>query len=85
MIFMGEQYFKGLYAAYLGASFFSGPIYEWQIDLIKENISHYCESLIDHSQIPDLTKEGQTCQMKQNIDMYIHGVKDELKATGRLV
>lgn len=65
----GRTIFQGFYAAYLGANFFSGSICEWQIDLIKENISHYCESLIDHSQIPDLTKEEQKCQMKQNLEL----------------
>ena len=40
---MGEQYFKGVLAGYLGANYMCGPITEWQIDIIKENISHYCE------------------------------------------
>ena len=31
-----EQYFKGVLAGYLGANFTSGPITEWQIDIIKE-------------------------------------------------
>ena len=33
---MGEQYFKGILAAYLGANFFNSPVDEWQIDVIKE-------------------------------------------------
>lgn len=28
---MGEQYFKGVLAGYLGANFMYGPITEWQI------------------------------------------------------
>ena len=28
---MGEQYFKGVLAGYLGANFMCGPITEWQI------------------------------------------------------
>ncbi len=32
---MGEQYFKGVLAAYLGANFMNGPVPEWQIDVIK--------------------------------------------------
>lgn len=43
---MGEQYFKGVLAGYLGANFMCDPITEWQIDIIKENISHYCEATI---------------------------------------
>lgn len=31
---MDEQYFKGVVAAYLGASFIGGPVYEWQIEAI---------------------------------------------------
>lgn len=29
---MGEQYFKGVLAGYLGANFMCDPITEWQID-----------------------------------------------------
>ena len=29
---MGEQYFKGVLAGYLGVNFMCGPITEWQID-----------------------------------------------------
>ena len=52
---------------YLGAIFTIGPITEWQIDVIKENISHYCEATIDHSplsyqekeeEVPNETKPG---------------------------
>ena len=57
---MGEQYFKGVLAGYLGANFMCGPITEWQIDIIKENIS------------------------KQSLEVYIQGVKDEMKAAGRM-
>jgi hypothetical protein len=62
---MGEQYFKGVLAGYLGANFMCGPITEWQIDIIKENISHYCEATIDHSQLSYQEKEDQKRQMKQ--------------------
>ena len=48
---MGGQYFKGVLAGYVGANFTSAPITEWQINIIKENISHYCEETIGHSQL----------------------------------
>ena len=35
MINMGEQYFKGVLAGYLGANFMCGLITEWQIDYAK--------------------------------------------------
>ena len=60
---MGEQYFKGVLAGYLGANFMCGPITEWQIDIIKENISNYCEATIDHSQLSYQEKEEQKRQM----------------------
>lgn len=43
---MGEQYYKGVLAAFLGANFFSGIVSEWQIDMVKEYISHFCERQI---------------------------------------
>lgn len=61
-----------------------GPITEWQIDIIKENISHYCEATIDHSQLSHQEKEDQKRQMKQILEVYIQGVKDELEASKRL-
>lgn len=36
---MGEQYFKGVFAAYLGANFMNGLDPKWQIDVIKEDVS----------------------------------------------
>ena len=79
-----EQYFQGVLAGYLGANFTSGPITDWQIDIFKENISHYCEATIDHSQLSYQEKENQKLQMKQSLDVYIQGVKDEMRAKGRM-
>lgn len=81
---MGEQYFKGVLAGYLGANFMCCPIIEWQIDIIKENISHYCEATIDHSQLSYQEKEDQMPQMKQSLEVYIQGVKDEMRGMGRM-
>ena len=41
MITMGEQYFKGVLAGYLGANFMCGTITEWQIDVIKERVYYW--------------------------------------------
>ena len=84
MMDMEEQYFKGVLAGYLGANFMSGPISDWQIDIIIENISRYCEARIDHSQLSYQEKEEQKRQMKQSLEVYIQGVKDEMSATGRM-
>ena len=81
---MGEQYFKGVLAGYLGANFMSGPITEWQIDIIKENISHYCEATIDHSRLSYQEKEEWRRGRRQRMEVYIQGVKDEMRAKGRM-
>ncbi len=81
---MGEQYFKGILAAYLGANFFNSPVDEWQIDVIKENISHFCETKIERSILSREETEAQKRQMKQSLEVYIQGVKDELRRAGRM-
>ena len=53
---MLENYFRGVFAAYLGTGFLNGPVSEWQIDMIKENISRFHETLIDHSCLTALVK-----------------------------
>lgn len=82
---MGEQYFYGVLAAYLGANFMNVPVPEWKVDVIKESLSRYSEAQIEHSLLPYQEKEEQKRQMKQSLEVYIHGVKDELRAKGRLV
>lgn len=82
---MGEQYFKGVFAAFLGVNYMSRPIAEWQIDVIKEYISHCCEAQIDHSQLSYQEKDEQKRQMKQSLEEYILGVKDELRSKGRMM
>ncbi len=82
---MGEQYFRGVLAAFLGANFMNAPITEWQLDMLKESISHFCEAQIDHSQLSCQEKEEQKRQMKQSLEVYIQGVKDEMRATGKLI
>ena len=79
-----QAYYGGIIAAYLDSKYMSGPIREWQIDTIKEDISHYCEKLIDRSQLSYQEKEEQKRQMKQSLEVYIQGVKDEMRATGRM-
>ena len=46
---MDYQYFKGVFTAFLGTDFMNEPIAEWQIDLIKESLSQFCEAKIDHT------------------------------------
>lgn len=81
---MINDYFRGVFAAYLGAGFMNGTISEWQIDTIKENISRFNEAKIDHSQLTPQEKEEQKRQMKQSLEVYIQGVKDELRGKERI-
>ena len=76
---MGAQYFKGLSVCYLGANFTCGPITEWQIDVIKEYISYFCETKIERSFLSREEKEAQKRQMKQSLEVYILGVKEEMR------
>ena len=52
--------------------------------MIKENISHYCEATIDDSLLSYQEKEEQKRQMKQSLEVYIQGVKDDMRAKGRM-
>ena len=82
---MGELYFRGVLAAYLGSNYITGPVYEWQIETVKESISRYCENNIDHSSLSYQEKEEQKHQMKQDLEVYIQGVKDKFSQDGRLI
>ena len=46
---------------------------------LKYEGSHYCEATIDHSQLSYQEKEDQKRQMKQSLEVYIQGVKDEMR------
>jgi hypothetical protein len=82
---MFDNYFRGVFAAFLGAGFLDGLVSGWQIDMIKESILRYNESMIDHSQLTFQEKEDRKKQMKQSLEEYIHGVKDLLEREGRLM
>ena len=82
---MGEQYFRGVLAAFLGANFMNAHITEKEIDLIKEFISHFEEERIKRSPLLYQEKEDQKRQMKQSLEAYIHGVKETLRAGGKLL
>lgn len=62
----------------------NGPVPEWMIDVVKGNNSRFSEAKIDHSQITYQEKVDQEHQMKQSLEAYIKGVKDEMRANGRL-
>ena len=57
---------------------------KFPIDVIKENISHFCETKIERSFLSREEKEAQKRQMKQSLEVYIQGVKDEMRRAGRM-
>ena len=81
---MADNYFKGLYGGFVGAKIISAPISDSEIDTIKEDISRFCESKIDHSMLSDHEKEEQKRQMKQSLETFVHEMKDGLRIDGRL-
>lgn len=82
---MDYQYFKGVFTAFLGTDFMNEPIAEWQIDLIKESLSQFCEAKIDHTCLSYQDKEEEKQKMTQDLDMFIQGVKNGLKTKRMLI
>ena len=79
-----QAYFSGKFAAYLESISMTLPLNKSRIDEIKEDLSHYCEKEIDNSQLSYQEKEEQKRQMKQCLEVYIQGVKDEIRGRGRM-
>ena len=81
---LAQAYYSGILAAYIDSEYMSWPISEGQIDLIKENISHFCETRIDDTRLSYQEKKEQKRQMKQSLEVYIQGVKDEMRTKERM-
>ena len=82
---MNYQYFKGVFTAFLGTGYMTEPIAEWQIDLIKESLSQFCEAKIVHTCLSYQEKEEEKRKMTQDLEMYIQGVKNGLKTKRMLI
>lgn len=80
-----KVYYGGKRAAYLDSNYNNCRFDEWQIDAIKEDLSHFCETKIERSFLSYEEKEEQKRQLKQILEVYILGVKDELRAEGKFV
>ena len=78
----GQTYLSGSLAAYMESISMSTPLTERRVDEIKEELKHFCEKKIDNSQLSNQEKEEQKRQMKQSLEVYIQGVKDELRVKG---
>ena len=64
--------------------FINGKISEQQIDFVKEVISKFREAEIDHLTMSPSEKEELKNQWKKWLDTTTHGIKDELRAEGKL-
>jgi hypothetical protein len=74
-----QTYLRGSLAAYMESISMSTPLTDRRVDEIKEKLKHFCEKKIDDSQLSNQEKEEQKRQMKQSLEVYIQGVKDENK------
>ena len=77
-------YFEGAFLAAIASCFINGRISEQQIDAVKEIISRFKEYEIEHAAIMPEKKEELKRQLKQFLDAKIQGLKDKLRAQGKL-
>ena len=77
-------YFEGAFLAAIASCFINGRISEQQIDAAKEIISRFKEYEIEHAAIKPEKKEELKRQLKQFLDAKIQGLKDKLRAQGKL-
>ena len=77
-------YFEGAFLAAIASCFINGRISEQQIDVAKEIISRFKEYEIEHAVIMPEKKEELKRQLKQFLDAKIQGLKDKLRAQGKL-
>ena len=77
-------YFEGAFLAAIASCFINGRISEQQIDAAKEIISRFKEYEIEHTAIMPEKKEELKRQLKQFLDAKIQGLKDKLRAQGKL-
>lgn len=77
-------YCAGALRVAIASCFMNGRISERQIDLVKEAISKFREAEIDHLALPASEKEELKSGWKQWLDATTRGIKDELRAEGKL-
>lgn len=77
-------YYAGALRTAIASCFINGKISEQQIDFVKEAISKFREAEIDHLAISASKKEEFKNQWKKWLDATTHGIKDELRAEGKL-
>ena len=78
-------YYDGALKAAFSVFLFSGVVREQHIDGAKEFISRFKELEIDSMSVSQNQKDEMKKQWKQYLELYVQGVKDELKREKRLI
>lgn len=77
-------YYDGALSTAITSCLINENISEQQIDFVKEVISKFREAEIDNSSLSNSDKENLKHQWKQWLDATAHGIKEELRAEGKL-
>ena len=77
-------YYAGALRTAIASCFINGKIKEQQIDFVKEVILKFREAEIEHMGITALEKEEVKSGWRQWLEATTHGIKDELRAEGKL-
>ncbi len=85
MIYPLGPYYAGALKTAIASCFINERISAQQIDFAKNLISKYREAEIDHLAISSLEKETLKSQWKQWLEATAQGIKDELRAEGKLI
>lgn len=80
-----SDYIRGAMCAAIGSCFFNGLVYQKQIENSKEVVSKMKEAEIDTWSISKEEKEIAKQQWRKSIEIAMQGIKDELRAQGRLI
>lgn len=77
-------YYAGALRAAIASCFIGRRVSEQHIDFVKEVVLKFREAVIENSNISNIEKDELIKQYKQWIDATTHGIKDELRAEGKL-
>jgi hypothetical protein len=77
-------HFDGAYRAAITSCFINGKISEQLIDVMKEAFSKFREYEIEYASIMPEKKDELKRQLKQLLEATTQGIKDELRAEGKL-
>lgn len=80
-----EPYYAAAFRTAVMSCLVNGVIQERELDAVKEAISKFKESEIEHSELSYSDKEELKHQWKLWFEATAQGIKDELRAEGKFV